>query len=80
MPTMASFAATNIFENKAGQRITLMAIADLEGVPEVAISCRIPPEVDGLCSWVKGSVRYIAVANLSLSRVRSFSQQVIDNL
>ncbi|WP_455375296.1 anti-sigma factor family protein [Kaarinaea lacus] len=80
IPTMASFAATNIFENKAGQRITLLAIADLDGVPEVPISCRIPPEVDGLCSWVKASVRYIAVANLSLSRVRSFSEQVIENL
>ncbi len=80
IPTMASFAATNTFENKAGQRITLLAIGDNDGAPEAAVSCKIPAEVDGLCSWVKGSVRYIAVANLSLSRVRSFSEQIVENL
>jgi len=82
MPTMASFAATNIFENKAGQRITLMAVPDIEGIIDAPISCRVPPEpeIDGLCVWVKDSVRYVAVASLSLSRVRSFSEQIIENL
>ena len=80
IPAMASFAATNIFENKAGQRITLLAIGDMSGVTESPVTCRIPADVDGLCSWVKGSVRYVAVANLSLSRVRSFSEQIIENL
>ena len=80
MPTMASFAATNIFENKAGQRITLVVIPDIEGLIESPLSCRIPSDVDGLCVWVKDSVRYVAVANLSLSRVRSFSEQIIGNI
>jgi hypothetical protein len=80
MPTMASYASSSIFENKAGQRMTLMVIHDVEGAAEAPITCRIPANVDGLCVWVKDSVRYIVVANLSLSRVRSFSQQVIEKL
>lgn len=80
LPTMTSFAAANIFENKAGQRITLLAIPDVESTSQSQLFCRIPAEVDGLCVWVKDSVRYIAVANLSLSRVRSFSEQIIEKL
>lgn len=80
IPTMASFAAANVFENKSGQRVTLLAIPDVESTSESALSCRIPAEIDGLCVWVKDSVRYVAVANLSLSRVRSFSEQVIAKL
>ena len=80
MPTMASYAAASIFENKGGQRMTVLAIPDIEGVSDLALTCRIPATVDGLCVWVSKSVRYIVVANLSLSRVRSFSQQIVEKL
>jgi len=80
MPTMANIAVANIFENKSGQRMTLFAIPDIGGLTESPVTCRIPAEIDGLCVWIKDGVRYITVANLSLSRVRSFSEQIIEKM
>ena len=80
MPTMVSYATANIFENKNNQSITLLISANVEPVADSPLVCRVPPGVDGLCSWVKDSVHYVAVANLSLSRVRAFSQALVDNL
>jgi hypothetical protein len=80
MPTMVSYATANIFENKNNQSITLLISANVEPVADAPLVCRVPTGVDGLCSWVKDSVQYVAVANLSLSRVRAFSQALVDNL
>ncbi|WP_455208135.1 anti-sigma factor family protein [Kaarinaea lacus] len=80
MPTMVSYATANIFENKSNQSITLFISGNVEPVANSPLVCRVPSGVDGLCSWVKDSVQYIAVANLSLSRVRAFSQALVDNL
>lgn len=80
MPTMVSYATANIFENKNNQSITLLISANVEPVANSPLVCRVPAGIDGLCSWVKDSVQYVAVANLSLSRVRAFSQSLVDNL
>ena len=80
VPTMLSYAITNIFANKNQQNITLFIAPDLEPAVNSALACRVPAGADGLCTWVKDSVRYIAVANLSLSRVRAFSQALVDSL
>jgi hypothetical protein len=80
MPTMVSYATANVFENKNHHSITLLISANIEPVANSPMVCRVPTGVDGLCSWVKDSVQYVAVANLSLSRVRAFSQALFDSL
>jgi hypothetical protein len=80
IPSMVNYATANIFSNKDRQKITLFIAASNDEVRNSPLSCRIPTAVDGLCSWVQESVHYVVVANLSLSRVRAFSQQLIQQL
>ena len=80
LPTMANYASANIFANSGNQKMTLLVASNVDGDPDSAMVCRIPANIDGLCSWTKDSVRYIVVANLSLSRVRGFSQALIEKL
>jgi hypothetical protein len=80
MPTMISYATANIFQNKDKQKMTLLIAGSTKGVTNAPLTCRVPTAVDGLCSWVKDSVHYVVVANLSLSRVRGFSQDLIQQL
>ncbi|MCI0504880.1 MAG: hypothetical protein L0Z73_02100 [Gammaproteobacteria bacterium] len=80
IPTMVSYAIANIFENKSNQSITLFVASTVDPVANSPLTCRVPAGIDGLCSWVKDSVQYVAVANLSLSRVRTFSETLMGNL
>jgi len=80
MPTMAGYATANIFENKNHQSVTLLISAAVGPVANSPMACRVSAGVDGMCSWVKDSVSYVAVANLSSSRVRAFSQSLADSL
>ncbi|WP_455200861.1 hypothetical protein [Kaarinaea lacus] len=80
MPTMVSYATANIFENANNEKITLFIAGNIDGDSNLPMTCRIPTGVDGLCSWVKDSVSYVAVGNLSLSRVRDFSQAIVNKL
>jgi hypothetical protein len=80
IPSMVSYAIANIYENKSNQNITLFIASSLDPVGNSPLVCRVPPGIDGLCSWVKDSVQYVAVANLSLSRVRTFSETLMANL
>ena len=80
MPTMVNYATANIFENSAKEKMTLFIAASVDGITESPLMCRIPTAVDGMCSWVKDSVHYVVVANLSLTRVRAFSQNLVEQL
>jgi len=80
MPTMVGYATANIFENKNHQSVTLLISAAAGPVANSPLVCRVPAGIDGMCSWVKDSVSYVAVANLSSSRVRAFSQSLADSL
>jgi len=80
IPTMANYASANIYENDGNQKMTLLVAANIDNKPDSAMVCRVPGNVDGLCSWAKDSVRYVVVANLSLSRVRAFSQALVEKL
>lgn len=80
MPTMVSYATANIFENINKEKITLFISGNIDSVNNSPLTCRIPTGVDGLCSWVQDSVSYVAVGNLSLSRVRDFSQAIANKL
>jgi hypothetical protein len=80
MPTMVSYATANIFENTSKEKITLFIAANMDAVGNSPMTCRIPTGVDGLCAWVKDSVSYVAVSNLSLTRVREFSRAIIEKL
>lgn len=72
VPTWADYAGIQVFENSDKERITLYA-SQWNGEEDENIHCRIPNELDGLCTWVSNSMVYIVVGNLSLSRVKQFT-------
>ena len=77
IPTVYNYAAANIYVNKRKQSITLFVSAPVEDIQAAPLTCRIPAKVDGLCTWVSNSIRYTAIANLSLSRVRAFASEIL---
>jgi len=80
IPTEVGYATVHTYQNKSDQIITLLLSVDPQADENSPVTCRVLKNIDGLCSWTLGSVRYIAVANLSSSRVREFSQQLLEKL
>ncbi|NOZ53353.1 MAG: hypothetical protein GXP08_09440 [Gammaproteobacteria bacterium] len=80
IPSTVNYATVNIYENIKKQKMTVVVAANVDGTIDSPLKCRIPSNIDGLCSWVKDSLDYVVVANLSLTRVREFSQSVLEKL
>jgi len=80
IPTIASYATVNLYENTKRQKMSLVVAASASGASDTPLKCYMPSSAEGLCSWTKDTVHYVVVASLSLTRVREFSQAIVEQL
>ena len=78
IPTPNDYASVTVFQNKHLERISVfnaqVAMSDSAG----QFHCKIPQDIDGMCSWVHNSVLFIVVGDISLSRVREFAEAIVE--
>jgi len=80
IPTTEGYATLHTFKNASDQILTLLISADQQNARDSQVTCRVLKTVDGLCNWTRHNIHYVTVANLSSSRVRDFSQKLLDKL
>jgi len=80
IPTTDGYATLHTFKNSNNQLITLLISSNQEDARDTQVTCRVLKNVDGLCNWTRHAIHYVAVANLSSSRVRDFSQKLLEKL
>jgi len=80
LPTPKNNASVQIFDNFDNERITVY-VSKVIGEPENSrIRCHITDKIDGVCNWTRGTLSYIVLGNLSLSRVRHFSSLIASQI